>query len=597
MDTSHRRLRSSLDDDEVSSQSPSNVPFSIDRVIKSILNLQESTVPKRKSHHHNRHHHRHVLWDDDTFSSHSMMSHPSPKNHGLSDDHVRSLCQRGLRLNFNICPPCALAGNLCKCIVSFDRSFASCEQSGVQMFQTSESEACFMEHRTSDQEPVLFSKTAMDTVVSRTGFVMLPCGYCGTTSNDTSTHEIVDVGQIVRALFYSNDLVTANSANSWVQNVINASKYKQRLPLLCCTHCTSTGIHLRSTCFAAYAILRRPSLRNNEKMRDEEVKNEFFKGKMTLNAYSDHVVTQSDRESKRMRIYLSRKQIARSIAEHHASSVSRVASSPFSSSLSFMTTAQQQQQQVNRHVDKDYDDSYDDQNEYEDNDCSSNIWEDDDCIFKRAEPVPPLSNNQDLLAKSPLSAQALPIPDDKFYLPTYLAQMKDGFKVFDREFHSSLLNSAFALRILVEKRVFTVEDALNVMISIFNNSRWRMEREAGIKVQLVTRIGTIPGSPLKTMFESNGSEAFQNQLGVLVEAFVEQHLHSILNPIVRGEKTSRSHLQWNEWLDQMSGFGIGNQSSDALMIAVFWQWKSDGFKVCRDNHTAVPELTRFDDHE
>ena len=134
-------------------------------------------------------------------------------------------------------------------------------------------------------------------------------------------------------------------------------------------------------------------------MRDEEVKNEFFKGKMTLNAYSDHVVTQSDRESKRMRIYLSRKQIARSIAEHHASSVSRVASSPFSSSLSFMTTAQQQQQQVNRHVDKDYDDSYDDQNEYEDNDCSSNIWEYDDCIFKRAEPVPPLSNNQDLLAK------------------------------------------------------------------------------------------------------------------------------------------------------------------------------------------------------
>jgi hypothetical protein len=99
------------------------------------------------------------------------------------------------------------------------------------------------------------------------------------------------------------------------------------------------------------------------------------------------------------------------------------------------------------------------------------------------------------------------------------------------------------------------------------------------------------------LFESNGTVAFQNELGVFVEAFVEQHLHSILTPIVKGDNTGRSHLQWNEWLDQMSGFGIGNQSSDALMIAVFWQWKNEGFHTRNVGTAEVPELRRLDTPE
>jgi hypothetical protein len=78
----------------------------------------------------------------------------------------------------------------------------------------------------------------------------------------------------------------------------------------------------------------------------------------------------------------------------------------------------------------------------------------------------------------------------------------------------------------------------------------------------------------------------------LVEAFVEQHFHSILRPIVGGNGYERTHLEWNKWLDQMSGFGVGNQSTDALMIAVFWNWKHAEFQVRERLGNAVPNLRR-----
>ena len=179
-------------------------------------------------------------------------------------------------------------------------------------------------------------------------------------------------------------------------------------------------------------------------------------------------------------------------------------------------------------------------------------------------------------------------------MPHYISEIHDGFRVFDRGFHSCLLNAAVALNELLKRGHLTENEIKPLMVALFNNSRWRMEREAGVKTQLVTRLGSMPGSPLRAGFESNNTDAIQNEIGTLVVAFVEQHLHSILLPVALGQDSGHSNLEWNQLLNQQNGFYTSNQSTDALIICVYFHWKSTGFRVEADRDYHIPVLDVID---
>jgi hypothetical protein len=530
--------------------------------------------------------------DDDTFAQHSLMATRCQHNHGLCDDRMRLLAELKLKIGVNICELCAIEGHVKPCVVSIGNSFGCCEESGVQMYQALESESSLMPYRPSE-EVEIFSKTAMETVHSRKGFQNIRCGYCGAKDDDTTEHELIDPGQLVKALFFSSQL-TRENANRLVQAIVDAISNDTRLPLRCCSACKNLDMSLRSSTFAAYAILRSYAPSKEDNTRDKKAEADFSSGAISYEEYNTYQQAKSARDLKRIQYYKEREAIAHSIATHHALTNAARGSTSMDYDPDIDTldddvpTRSSGVSVVRGSTSMAYDpdiDHFDSEEEGPDEKEDKNNWE----VFQGYGPKACKATTPAVVEKDTSKYSA--------FLPPYLSQMQDGFKVFDRHFHSSLLNAAIALRYLVDKSVFTQAQVVKVIIAIFNNSKWRMIREAGIKVQLVTRLGTMPGSPLKAMFESSNTADVHNRLGVLVEAFVEQHLHYILIAIVKGENTHRSHFVWNELLNQQSGFGIGNQSSDALMIAVFWQWMHEGFKLCTVGRHAVPELHRFDTAE
>eukprot|EP00966_Prymnesium_polylepis_P311113 7187780-Prymnesium_polylepis.1 len=354
----------------------SKKPFDIDSVIASTRNLHTTTTtlaPTPKC--------------DDTFSSHSLMVCPGFTNHGLSEDRLRLLANHRLRVNVDICSPCAFYGKLCKCIVNFDKSFGYCDYSGAQLFQATEADTSLMSFRPLIVEPNIFAKTAMETVISRKGFQTLPCGYCGDTTNESAQHEIVDLGQIVRALFYRHGNLTWEKANDWVRNVLTSLSNAQRLPLRCCTKCANNGLHLRSTCFAAYAILRKPNPRKKDTERDVKTQKNFEEGHMALDAYSSYHNSKSERDCKRMAVYLARREVARGIAAHYASGLSSASS-------------------ISTEADPGMD--YEKQSEAEKEEEDADLFED--------------GPDQSSAVVSVASGEEKPIAEDTFYLPTYLSQ-------------------------------------------------------------------------------------------------------------------------------------------------------------------------------
>jgi hypothetical protein len=457
----------------------------------------------------------------------------------LNEDGMRELARRNLRIGNNICLICAQSGIFQACMVDYANAEATCVRTGVVLHKVSTNEMNLMPYRPPEREDDIFGKTALDTFVTRKGYTGTPCGYCGSDAREsTISHELVDVGQVVRQICYDKC-----GGDEWIKRVKGAVANGTPLPLRACGRCVAKKLHLKSTCLSNYAIVRKPRPRKKKQERDEEDSQDIKDGKLSYEEYEKVMDDRKDREASRQSVYGERMFVAKEISRYHASTLPT--------------------RSVYKLPDPDFSDE-------EQNDSDSSIWE--------------RYGEDEKIVKSPKD-------EELYYLPPYLSQMKEGFKMFDREFHSCLLNAAIGLNHLLNEKLLTAIEVKAVIAAVFNNSRWRMEREAGIKVQLVTRLGTMPGSPLKESFESANNSEFQNQLGTLTQAFVEEHLLSILEPVALGEETGRTHLQMNAWLDQMSGFGVGNQSSDALMIAVYWQWKNRGFPMGDYISELIPRLS------
>jgi regulation of enolase protein 1 (concanavalin A-like superfamily) len=528
----------------------SSKPFDVTSLIASTKALHASAKPVASKT-------KHVTFPEFEETAWGGMMAPKVSQLGgcLTQDGMRELDRRNLRIGHNICITCAQAGCLQACVVEYANAEATCVKSAVVLHKVSANEIHLMPYREAQKEDDVFSKTALDTFTTRKGYTGTPCGYCGSNKREeTISHELVDVGQFVKAFCYESCWT-----DEWLKRVKYAVANGTPLPLRACSRCVELNIHLKSTCLSNYAIVRKPRPRKKEQERDEEDAQAINEGRLSWDQYEKVQSDKKDREDSREAVHAERMYVAKQISRHHASTQPARNTCPM--------------------PDPDFSDEEEEQEKQEEqNDSDLDIWERSD---------EEQEEEQEQQVVKPAKGE------EDYYLPPYLSQMKDGFKVFDREFHSCLLNSAIGLNHLLNQKLLTAGEVKAVITAIFNNSRFRMQREAGIKTQLVTRIGTMPGSPLKAQFEAANNHEFQNQLGTLVEAFVEEHLLSVLLPIALGQETGRTHLEWNRWLDQMSGFGVGNQSTDALMMSVYWQWKSRGFRVGYDVLMPIPRLEMF----
>ena len=164
--------------------------------------------------------------------------------------------------------------------------------------------------------------------------------------------------------------------------------------------------------------------------------------------------------------------------------------------------------------------------------------------------------------------------------------------LYDRHFHSCLLNEAVALHKLTVSGKLELQLALRIVKRLFDYSEWRYHREVGIKGQLLQRVFHIPGNPFKFAMDSSASAEFQNRMGTLVEAFVQAHV-DVLVLIVEGKVADAKIKEYNHRFNQASGFQIGNASADAIVIARFFEFMTNNFETIEHYGKIVP-LVAFD---
>jgi len=428
--------------------------------------------------------------------------------------------EKGLVVGRDVCQDCASRGSVVACTLEYTRTACICMYSGVEMFpilcgrqdQWTVNDS-FNPHpncRADKDDASMYRHTSIETIVTRKNFKNTLCGYCGRENTCSEHSELVDPGQIARSLVCKEHSVLSQSAaEAWVKKVKRSCADRTRLPLMCCNGCMVSNLHLKSTCFAARATLRKPRER----------------GKATRTGDATSDTKESPYWQSRLNAVAAIERArARSTADQNDSAV------PFEE--------------------------------------TADVWGDGGGEEEHG--------------------------DDKIKVDPFL---RDDFRCFDREFHSSLLNAAIGLRQMVRAKLITGHEADNVIVALFNNSRWRMQREAGIKTQVAGRLFRMVGSPFVSMLNGSSSSRVENEIGVMIESFVEQHLHQILRTITAGTNSERTHLEWNRFLEQSSGFGTGNQSTDALLVAVFYIWHYDGFPVGQYLDSHVPLLSSDDTEE
>ena len=153
----------------------------------------------------------------------------------------------------------------------------------------------------------------------------------------------------------------------------------------------------------------------------------------------------------------------------------------------------------------------------------------------------------------------------------------------------------------VKRGAEKLEEALGMTKAMLDQSWFREKRERNIKAIVSILImrprgGTVCGSTTyPRLFDHLRVSPFhddnvpgKDEFGKLIEAFMQQHHESILQPIVKGEASAD---EWRQRVALLShGFQAGNEAIDAWTLAYLLAWNYNGFAVDQIDGVDVPQF-------